>query len=151
MMEPGIDVSHQAIRRWSVKFGPLITHVLRRQQPRPGNVWYLDEVVGKIAGRSYWLWRAVYHHGVMLQENLQSSKDKRATKWLLVKLMKRGGLMLKRIIMDKLCSYCTAKREVAPGLDHWSQKGFNNRSDSFRFCCLPANSTMTPSMSSYSW
>ena len=59
MLERGVDVSYETIRRWSVKFGPLIAHVLQRRQPRPGDVWHLDEVVVKIAGRSYWLWRAV--------------------------------------------------------------------------------------------
>ena len=57
MLARGVDVS--TIRRWTVKFGPLIVHVLRRRRPRPGDVWNLDEVVVKIAGRSYWLRRAV--------------------------------------------------------------------------------------------
>ena len=54
MPERGIDVSYETIRRWTVKFGPLIAHMLRRRQPRPGDVWHLDEVVVKIAGRSTW-------------------------------------------------------------------------------------------------
>ena len=37
--------------------------------------------------------------------------------------------MPKRIITDKLRSYGAAKREVAPGLDHWSHKGLNNRAE----------------------
>jgi transposase-like protein len=89
MLERGVDVSYETIRRWTVKFGPLIAHVLRRRQPRPGDVWHLDEVVVKIAGRSYWLWRAVDQHGVVLEEILQSKRNKRAAKRLLVKLMKR--------------------------------------------------------------
>ena len=129
MLERGVDVSYETIRRWTVKFGPLITHVLRRRQPRPGDVWHLDEVVVKIAGRSYWLWRAVDQHGVVLEEILQSKRNKRAAKRLLVKLMKRWGVMPKRIITDKLRSYGAAKREVAPGLDHWSHKGLNNRAE----------------------
>jgi putative transposase len=32
----------------------------------------------------------------------------------------------------KLRSYGAAKREVAPGIDHWSHKGFNNRAESSR-------------------
>jgi len=123
MLERGVDVSYETIRRWTVKFGPLIAHVLRRRQPRPGDVCHLDEVVVKIAGRSYWLWRAVDQHGVVLEEILQSRRDKRAAKRLLVKLMKRWGFVPKRIITDKLRSYGAAKREVAPGLDHWSNKG----------------------------
>ena len=129
MLERGVDVSYETIRRWTVKFGPLIAHVLRRQQPRPGDVWHLDEVVVKIAGRAYWLWRAVDQHGFVLEEILQSRRDKRAAKRLLVKLMKRWGFVPKRIITDKLRSYGAAKREVAPGLDHWSHKGLNNRAE----------------------
>ena len=108
---------------------PLIAHVLRQRQPRPGDVWHLDEVVVKIAGRSYWLWRAVDQHGVVLEEILQSRRDKRAAKRLLIKLMKRWGFVPKRIITDKLRSYGAAKREVAPGLGHWSHKGLNNRAE----------------------
>jgi Transposase and inactivated derivatives len=55
MLARGVDVSYESIRRWTVKFGPLIAHDLRQRQPRPGGVWHLDEVVLKIAGRSYWL------------------------------------------------------------------------------------------------
>ena len=129
MLERGIDVSYETIRRWMVKFGPLIARTLRRRQPRPGHVWHLDEVVVKIAGRSFWLWRAVDQHGVVLEEILQPKRDKRAAKRLLVKLMKRWGFVPKRIITDKLRSYGAAKREVAPRLDHWSHKGLNNRAE----------------------
>ena len=86
-------------------------------------------LVVKIAGRSYWLWRAVDQHGVVLEEILQSKRDKRAAKRLLIKLMKRWGFVPKRIITDKLRSYGAAKREVAPRLDHWSHKGLNNRAE----------------------
>ena len=129
ILERGVDVSYETIRRWTVKFGPLIAHVLRRRQPRPGDVRPLDEVVVKIAGRSYWLWRAVDQSGIVLEEILQSRRDKRAAKRLLVKLIKRWGFVPKRIITDKLRSYGAAKREVAPGLDHWSHKGLNNRAE----------------------
>jgi putative transposase len=43
--------------------------------------------------------------------------------------MKRYGFAPKRIITDKLRSYGAAKAEVAPGLDHWSHKGLNNRAE----------------------
>ena len=129
MLERGVDVSYEAIRRWTVKFGPLIAHALRHRQPRPGDVWHLDEVIVKIAGRSYWLLRAVDQHGVALEEILQSKRDKPAAKRLLVKLTKQWGFVPKRIITDKLRSYGAAKREIAPGLDHWSHKELNNRAE----------------------
>jgi putative transposase len=129
MLEHGVDVSYETIRRWTVKFGRLIAHVLRRRLPRSGDVWHLDEVVVKIEGRSYWLWRAVDQHDVVLEEILQSRRDKRAAKRLLIKLMKRWSFVPKRIMTDKLRSYGAAKREVAPGLDRWSHKGLNNRAE----------------------
>jgi len=47
--------------------------------------------------------------------------------------MKRWGFVPKRIITDKLRSYGAAKREVAPGLDHWSHKRLNNRAENSHF------------------
>ena len=129
MLKRGIDVSYETVRRWTRKFGSLIAHNLRRRQARPGDVWHLDEVVVKIAGRSFWLWRAVDQDGVVLDEILQPRRDERAAKRLLVRLMKRWGFVPRRIITDKLRSYGAAKRDVAPGLDHWSHKGFNNRAE----------------------
>lgn len=102
---------------WTVKFGPVIVHALQRRQPRPGDVWHLDEVVVKIAGRPYWLWRAVDQHGAVLDDILQPRRDKREGNRLLVKRMKRWGFVPKRVSTDKLRSYGAAKREVAPGLD----------------------------------
>ena len=126
LLERGIDVSYETVRRWTSKFGPQIARNLRRRQARPGDVWHLDEVVVKIAGRSFWLWRAVDQDGVTLDEILQTRRDKRAAKRLLVRLIKRYSVVPKRIVTDKLRSYNAAKRDVAPGLDHWSHKGLNN-------------------------
>ena len=74
MLARGVDGWYETIRRRTVKFRPLIAHVLRRRRPRPGDVWNLDEVVVKIAGRSYWLWRAVDQHVIVLEEILQSGE-----------------------------------------------------------------------------
>jgi hypothetical protein len=47
-LQRGVDVSYETIRRWVAKFGPRIALGLRRRQPRPGDIWHLDEVVVKI-------------------------------------------------------------------------------------------------------
>ncbi len=54
-LERGIDVSYETIRRWIVKFGPSTARGLRRRQPRPDDIWHLDEVVVKIFRRQvFW-------------------------------------------------------------------------------------------------
>ncbi|GED90825.1 hypothetical protein TNCT6_79100 [Streptomyces sp. 6-11-2] len=50
MLERGVVVSHETIRRWCLKFGQAYTNALRRRRPRPGDKWHLDEVFVKING-----------------------------------------------------------------------------------------------------
>ncbi|MBO9403336.1 IS6 family transposase [Shimia sp. R9_3] len=129
LLKRGIDVSYETVRRWVIKFGPQIARKFRQRQGTPGDIWHLDEVVVRISGRKYWLWRAVDQHGVVLDEIIQPKRNKRAAKRLLRSLIKRLGFIPKRIITDKLRSYGAAKREIAPSLDHWSHKGLNNRAE----------------------
>jgi putative transposase len=55
LLERGIVVSYETIRRWGKKFGPEYARRLCRKQPSPGDVWHLDEVVISIAGKKHWL------------------------------------------------------------------------------------------------
>ncbi|MEM1352732.1 MAG: IS6 family transposase [Pseudomonadota bacterium] len=128
LLERGIDISYETVWRWMIKFGPEIARTLRRSQVRPGVVWHLDELRVEISGRAFWFWRAVNKEGIVLDEILQSRRDKRAAKRLLKVLIKRHGLP-RRIVSDKLRSYSAAKREVAPCLEHRCHKGLNNRAE----------------------
>src|SRR5438477_3838240 len=51
LAERGLDVSYETVRRWVLKFGPLIARRLRRGRPRPSAQWHLDEMVVRIAGK----------------------------------------------------------------------------------------------------
>ena len=83
LLERGIDVSYETVRRWVAKFGPAIARGLRRRQPSPGDAWHLDEVRVKIGRDRFWLWRAVDQDGIVLDEVLQRRRDKRAARRLL--------------------------------------------------------------------
>src|SRR3954464_14905952 len=50
----GIDVSHETVRQWGLKFGQAFANQIRRRLPRAGDKWHLDEVVVKIAGVQHW-------------------------------------------------------------------------------------------------
>jgi putative transposase len=129
LLERGVEVSYETLRRWVAKFGPAIARNLRRRQGRSGDVWHLDEVRVRVRGRRLWLWRAVDEHGVVLEELLQPRRDKKAAERLLRRLLKAAGRPPKRIVTDKLASYAAAKRELVPGLDHRRHKGLNNRAE----------------------
>lgn len=127
LLERGIEVSCETVRRWGVKFGPALGRDLRRRAPRPGDVWRLDEVRVVIRGRVRWLWRAVDQHGVVLDEVLQRRRDERAARRPLVRLLRRQGWRPRRVVTDRLASHAAARREVAPPLEHRAHKGLNNR------------------------
>src|SRR4051795_2406410 len=112
----GIEVSHETIRQWALKFGQEFATIIRWRLPRPGDKWHMDEVVLKIAGKTHYLWRAVDQHGVVLDVLVQRRRDKKAAKRLLRKLLKRQGWAPRVMITDKLKSYGAAKKEIMPGV-----------------------------------
>jgi putative transposase len=129
LLERGIVVSYETIRRWAWKFGPKYARRLLRKQPRRDDIWHLDEVVISIAGRKHWLWRAVDQDRYTLDELVQNRRNTKAAKRLLTRLLRKQGLVPKRMITDKLRSYGAAKRQVMPGVEHRLHKGLNNRAE----------------------
>ena len=55
MLERGVEVSHEAIRLWTLRFGTEYARRLRRCWVRPGDTWHLDEVFCKMNGKSVYL------------------------------------------------------------------------------------------------
>ena len=106
LLEHGIVVSYETIRRWGRKFGAAYATRLRRKRPSRDDIWHLDEVVVTIGGRKHWLWRVVDQDGYVLDEIVQVRRDTKAAKRLLVAAEEAGP----RIITDKLRSYGAAIR-----------------------------------------
>lgn len=129
LLERGIVVSYETIRRWGRKFGPAYAKQLRFKQPSHRDIWHLDEVVVSVGGKKHWLWRAVDQDGYVLDEIVQTRRNTTAAKRLLIRLLKKQGIKPKRMISDKLRSYGAAKRQLMPDVEHRSHKGLNNRAE----------------------
>ncbi|MEW2491844.1 IS6 family transposase [Streptomyces sp. NPDC048411] len=129
MLQRGVVVSHETVRRWCAKFGQAYADGLRRRRPRPGDKWHLDEVFVKINGVRQYLWRAVDQDGNVLDILVQSRRDKAAARRFLRRLMKKTGAVPRVMVTDKLRSYGAAHREVMPSIEHRSHKGLNNRAE----------------------
>ncbi len=91
LVERGLDVSYETIRRWVLKFGPAFARRLRRRRPRPSSRWHLDEMVVRIGGKRMYLWRAVDDEGEVLDVVVQRRRDKSAARKLMRKLLKKHG------------------------------------------------------------
>ncbi|MFJ8188138.1 IS6 family transposase [Streptomyces sp. NPDC096105] len=129
MLERGVTVSYETIRRWCVKFGQQYANLLLRRRPRPGDEWHLDEVFIKINGEQKYLWRAVDQNGNVLDILVQSRRDTAAARRFFRRLLTKTGEAPRVIVTDKLRSYRAAHREVMPSIEHRSHKGLNNRAE----------------------
>src|SRR5271156_1333211 len=118
LAERGLDISYETVRRWVLKFGPLFARELRRRRPRPTARWHLDEMAVMIAGRRFWLWRAVDDEGEVLDLLVQRRRDKAAAVKLMRKLLKKQGFASDVLVTDKLRSYSAAKSEIGLSARH---------------------------------
>ncbi|GLR59082.1 hypothetical protein GCM10007919_38090 [Rhizobium indigoferae] len=96
LLDFGIVVSSETIRRWWRKHGLDYARRIRRKAPTKGDVWHLDDVVVRINGQKCWLWRAVDQDGYVLDEIVQTRRNTQAAKRLLTRLLKKHGLPEKR-------------------------------------------------------
>jgi transposase-like protein len=68
LAERGIDISHETVRFWWNRFGPMFAAQIRKKRVAhtrhyPQRRWHLDEVFVKVNGKLCYLWRAVDHEG----------------------------------------------------------------------------------------
>src|SRR5919199_2015466 len=125
----GVVVSHVAIRHWCYTFGPRYATDLRRRRARPGDKWYLDEVLLKIRGKRHWLWRAVDQDGIVLDLLVQERRDQAAAERFLRHLLRSCEYEPRVVITDKLASYVPAIKRVLPRTEHRRHKRLNNRAE----------------------
>jgi putative transposase len=103
--------------------------IAQKPARRERGLWHLNALVIHIGGRKHWMWHAIDQDGFVLDEIVQTRRDTKAAKRLLVGLLKKQGLTPKRIITDTLRSYGGAKRDVMPSVEHRSHKGLSNRAE----------------------
>lgn len=129
LVERGVDVSYETVRRWVVKFGPAIAGILRRLRPRPSPRWHLDEMVVKIGDWLMYLWRAVDDEGEVLEVLVQRRRDKAAALKLMRNLLKKHGFAPTQVTTDKHRSYGSAFREIGPTARHEQGRRRNSRAE----------------------
>jgi putative transposase len=98
MLARGIEVSHEASRLRTLRFGLEYARRLRRSRGTCSNIWHLDELCMMINGERGWLWRAVDDAGEVLDILVQRRRSVRAAQRFFRKLLK-GLLMVPRAIV----------------------------------------------------
>ena len=114
--ERGIEISHETVRFWWNRFGPLFAAEIRRKRVQHLRAhsnwqWHLDEVFVKINGETHYLWRAVDHEGEVLESYVTKHRDRKAALKFLRKTMKRYGSPY-AIVTDLLLSYGASMKVI---------------------------------------
>jgi putative transposase len=131
--ERGIDISHEAVRFWWNRFGPMFAAEIRRNRASRMRAhsnwrWHLDEVFVKINGETHYLWRAVDHEGEVLESYVTKRRDRKAALKFIRKSMKRYGNPAV-IVTDKLRSYGAAMKVIGNASRQETGRWQNNRAE----------------------
>jgi len=126
--ERGIDITHETIRYWVEKLGPIVAQELKKKRAHsPSNWrWHIDEVFVKIKGELHYLWRVIDHEGTVLDCFVTKRRDKKSVRKVLRKLVRNHGRP-KEITTDKLKSYRAAMRDLNMVDIHETRQYKNNQ------------------------
>jgi putative transposase len=131
--ERGIDISHETVRYWWNRFGPMFAAEIRktrviRMRSYSNLQWHLDEVFVKINGEQHYLWRAVDHEGEVLESYVTKRRDRKAALKFFRKSMKRHG-QPHLIVTDLLRSYGAAMKVIGDADRQETGRWLNNRAE----------------------
>ena len=130
--ERGIEISHETVRFWWNRFGPLFAAEIRKRRVAGMRSsrwrWHLDEVFVKINGQQHYLWRAVDQEGEVLESFVTKTRDKKAALKFLKKTVKRHG-RAEEIVTDLLRSYGAALKDLGVRDRQETGRWANNRAE----------------------
>ena len=130
--ERGVDISHETVRFWWHRFGPMFAAEIRKRRVEGMRSsqwrWHLDEMFVKINGETHYLWRAVDHEGEVLESFVTKTRDKKAALKFLKKTLRRHG-RADAFVTDRLRSYGAALREIGAADRQETGRWLNNRAE----------------------
>ncbi|MFD1196629.1 IS6 family transposase [Seohaeicola saemankumensis] len=130
--ERGVDVSHETVRFWWHRFGPMFAAEIKKRRIEVMKSsrwrWHLDEVFVKINGERHHLWRAVDHEGEVLESFVTKTRDKTAALKFLKKAMRKHGRP-EVIVTDRLRSYGAALKQIGAADRQETGRWANNRAE----------------------
>jgi putative transposase len=131
LQERGIEISHETVRYWWNRFGPMFAAEIRRKRIDRLRAfskwrWHVEELFVKINGERHYLWRAVDHEGEVLEAYVSKRRDRKAALKFLKKAMRRYG-QPRVLVTDRCPSYRAALKDLRAEDLQSSGRYLNNR------------------------
>jgi len=128
-----IVISHETVRFWQIRFGPMFAAQLRKRRIRQRSFslwcWHADEVFVRVNGVRNYLWRALDIKGAALEAFASEGQDRKAALACLRRAIRRYGGP-KIIVTNRLASYGAALKSLGiKARQRWGRWP-NNRAES---------------------
>jgi putative transposase len=118
LAERHIDVSARTVLNWVQTFGPQLAKALRRHRRRLGRRWYVDEVFCFRGKQKRYLYRAVDHHGQVVDILLRDKRDRASAEAFFRRALGQTGMAPHTVVSDHHQPYTKALAATVPTARH---------------------------------
>jgi transposase-like protein len=126
LAERGIDVDHVTIYRWVQRFTPLVIDAARPCRHSVGDRWFVDETYVRVAGVWRYVYRAVDHHGQVIDVYVSRRRNIAAARTFFG-MMLAGRERPKEVTTDLAAPLLRVVDELLPDVLHDTTQYANNR------------------------
>jgi transposase, IS6 family len=125
LAERGISVDHVTIYRWVQTFTPEFIDAARSGRHAAGDRWFVDETYGKVAGRWFYLYRAIDQHGQVIDVLVSPRRDGASARAFFTRVMRFGPAPVE-VTTDRAPAYPRVIDEYIPSARHVLERYANN-------------------------
>lgn len=109
----GFSFTHETVRDWEIRFGPLLAeHLRRKRHKHAGQCWYVDETYVAVKGQWAYLYRAIDSDGRLVDALLSEHRDLTAAKKFFESARSLVGRKPKQVTTDGHTPYPRAIQET---------------------------------------
>jgi transposase-like protein len=125
LAERGIAVDHVTVYRWVRTLTAQFIDSARPARHAAGDRWFGDETYLKVAGRWTYLYRAVDHHGQVIDVLMSTRRNAAATQAFFARAARCGPAPVE-VTTDRAPAYSRVVGHAAPAAQHVTDRYANN-------------------------
>jgi len=127
LAERGVEVDHVTVYRWVQRFTPLFADAARFVRHSPSDRWFVDETYVKVNGVWRYVYRAVDHHGQVIDVIVSKRRDAEAARRFFQRALSTLKVKPTEVVTDAAPVYPRVLDELVPAAWHHVEQYANNR------------------------
>jgi transposase, IS6 family len=129
LAERGVEVDHVTLYRWVQRFTPILIDSARPCRHAVGGRWFVDETYVKVAGVWRYVYRAVDHHGQVIDVLVSKRRDTAAARKFFTRMIGAHGQPTE-VVTDRAAPLEHVIEKLLPDVFHNTDQYANNRVES---------------------